>query len=69
MTVDINECASGTDNCDEDATCSNIPGSFVCTCNSGFSGDGVTCIELVPCGEHLAIATHLPCDAVLLTFP
>ena len=53
VTVDVNECASGTDNCDADATCSNIPGSFICVCNPGFSGDGVTCIELVPCGEHL----------------
>lgn len=41
--TDIDECAEGTDNCDVNATCTNEPGSFTCTCNFGFAGDGVTC--------------------------
>ena len=40
---DVNECAIGTDNCHADATCTNKPGTFTCACNSGFSGNGVTC--------------------------
>ena len=40
---DIDECSSGTYNCDTNATCTNIPGSFTCTCNQGYTGDGVTC--------------------------
>ena len=33
-----------TDNCDTNASCSNIPGSFTCTCNAGYAGDGVSCV-------------------------
>jgi cysteine-rich repeat protein len=41
--TDIDECAQGTDNCDANATCTNEPGSFTCTCDFGYAGDGVTC--------------------------
>lgn len=41
--VDVNECTGETDNCDDDATCTNTKGSFVCTCDQGYSGNGVTC--------------------------
>lgn len=40
---DINECVRGTDDCNTNAACSNTDGSFTCTCNTGFSGDGRTC--------------------------
>ena len=40
---DINECTTGTDNCDTNAVCTNIPGSFTCACNQGYSGNGVNC--------------------------
>ncbi len=42
---DIDECALGTDNCaDANSTCANTPGSFACTCDAGYSGDGTECI-------------------------
>ena len=36
-----------TDNCDNNAACTNIPGGYNCTCKSGFTdtyGDGSNCI-------------------------
>ncbi|XP_076817837.1 C-type mannose receptor 2-like isoform X1 [Clavelina lepadiformis] len=40
---DIDECSKNTHNCNENAECTNIPGSFKCTCNDDYSGDGVYC--------------------------
>ena len=40
---DINECERTTDNCSEDAQCADTDGSFICTCNTGYSGNGVNC--------------------------
>ena len=43
LTVDIDECMMNAHSCDDNATCSNINGSYECTCNSGYSGDGFSC--------------------------
>ena len=43
MTIDINECEMETDNCDGNANCTDTIGSFNCTCNPGYDGDGVNC--------------------------
>ena len=43
LSIDINECELERDNCHIYATCSDIVGSFECTCNNGFEGDGVNC--------------------------
>ena len=41
---DIDECASGTDDCHSSrALCTNTVGSFNCSCNSSYIGDGRTC--------------------------
>ena len=44
--ADIDECddANPQHNCDENAECENNAGSFTCTCGTGYSGDGQTCI-------------------------
>ena len=39
--LDINECSSNP--CATNAMCTDVPGSFSCACNSGYSGDGFTC--------------------------
>ena len=41
---DIVECATGADNCDTNAVCINTPGGFTCSCNQGYTGEGVTCM-------------------------
>ena len=37
--ADVNECTD-LSTCHHNATCTNTIGSFECSCNSGFSGDG-----------------------------
>ena len=41
--LDIDECALNTHGCHANAVCNNVKGSYVCICNSGYSGDGWTC--------------------------
>jgi hypothetical protein len=47
--TDIDECATGTDNCSVDASCTNTVGSFTCACNPGYEGDGVACVDIDEC--------------------
>ena len=38
LPTDINECTAGSHDCDAThGTCSNNPGSYVCSCNAGFN--------------------------------
>ena len=66
FTSDTDECADGTDNCDTNATCSNTVASFTCTCDSGWTGDGVTCADVDECADgtnncdDTAICTNTP---------
>ena len=38
---DINECSISP--CDTNARCTNTPGSYNCSCNSGYTGNGTHC--------------------------
>ena len=44
LLLDINECSLSMDNCHTNASCTNIGGSFVCTCGSGYTGNGTVCV-------------------------
>ena len=43
ISLDYNECLQNTDACDQNADCTNIVGSHICQCRSGYTGDGNTC--------------------------
>ena len=43
LSTDINECISGSAECHDNATCTNTDGSYECTCDTGFTGDGFNC--------------------------
>ena len=40
---DINECEANTYPCHKNASCDNTIGSYECTCEDGFHGNGTTC--------------------------
>ena len=41
--TDIDECTSNKHNCHVQSTCNNTIGGYMCTCNDGYWGDGITC--------------------------
>jgi len=41
--IDVDECELTMDNCHVNSTCADVIGSYICTCNNGFDGDGVNC--------------------------
>ncbi|CAI8054869.1 Fibrillin-1, partial [Geodia barretti] len=47
QSADTDECLS--DPCDSNATCSNTASSYICECNTGFSGSGFTCTNINEC--------------------
>ncbi len=55
--VDINECVTQDNPCndhsDTTATCTNTPGSYTCTCSSGFRFTNGSCWDIDECAENL----------------
>lgn len=43
MSLDIDECSLDQDDCFSEALCININGSYNCTCQYGFFGNGTFC--------------------------
>ena len=53
VALDIDECVVESP-CDTNATCNDNVGSYVCSCNSGFTGDGFNCSgEVIDCDETM----------------
>ena len=46
---DVNECEQSPSVCDQNADCMNKAGSYKCTCQTGYSGDGKTCTGTSVC--------------------
>lgn len=63
----VDECLEGTDTCDPNATCTDVPGGYECECLPGFVGDGWTCqllCETVDCDDGDACTVDT-CDPIL----
>ena len=60
---DINECDSDTDNCHDDAQCTNTLGRYICQCKVGYTGDGLQCE-----GQYNYIKLNVEFDLVEETF-
>ena len=52
---DINECDNGSNDCHVNANCTNTVGSFLCTCNAGYTGDGRICSGMLFKPQHIDI--------------
>lgn len=45
---DVNECLEDH-RCSPHATCSNLPGTYTCTCKQGYTGNGIVCKDINEC--------------------
>ncbi|CAK8681154.1 cubilin-like [Clavelina lepadiformis] len=56
---DLNECNSSTNEhrCHFNAFCTNTMGSYQCSCNLGFSGDGFSCHDVDECANDTIVQT------------
>ena len=43
---DIDECSTESNECHINAKCSNVEGSYACSCDPGFTGDGFNCTSM-----------------------
>jgi hypothetical protein len=67
--TDIDECANQNAACDVNATCLNTPGSFSCTCNTSFTGDGTLCARTtttvtLPVAADATVDSTMPTSAL-----
>lgn len=59
---DINECFDRSHNCHTEASCSNFVGGFACTCNYGFEGDGLNCVDIDECTQQNECSENAECS-------
>ncbi|PVD36122.1 hypothetical protein C0Q70_03095 [Pomacea canaliculata] len=65
--IDINECASQTDDCDREMeNCFNFPGGYTCLCKDGYIRVGDTCTDVDECKHGLAIC---PSNSICVNKP
>ena len=47
ISADIDECTSGVNDCHKLASCKNTEGSYSCSCQPPYAGDGKNCTQVV----------------------
>ena len=52
LTLDNDECITGTNNCTENSSCANTIGSFTCECNTGYEEVDDACVDTDECMTH-----------------
>ncbi len=52
LCFNVDECSTGTHDCGANATCGDTVGSFTCTCDNGYLGDGHTCRAVTGCDTN-----------------
>jgi hypothetical protein len=59
---DVDECVTNTDNCDSShGICTNLQGSFSCSCATNYSGNGITCTA----NPTYSLALNAPSGSVI----
>uniref|UniRef100_A0A8R1DNL8 FiBrilliN homolog n=1 Tax=Caenorhabditis japonica TaxID=281687 RepID=A0A8R1DNL8_CAEJA len=61
MCEDINECDASESPCSSNAHCTNLNGTFSCSCKPGFRGDGFQCTDINECDERHPCHPHAEC--------
>ena len=56
LLIDVDECVSGAHDCHSSASCTNTVGSYTCSCNQPYIGDGKTC-SLLSSGNCVTVTT------------
>ena len=67
--ADINECVREQSPCDPNAMCTNTPGAYTCSCDEGYTGDGMTCISkyfTVDCIIVISGPSHISIITIVL---
>ena len=47
------ESAISLNDCDPDALCTNLIGSYDCECKEGFNGNGFNCTDIDECAQNI----------------
>ena len=68
--LEIDECASDTDNCNINADCINTGGSFQCVCRTGFQGNGQVCTgvsetRVCQCVQFVCVREETECFSIV----
>ena len=66
MHADIDEC-EGVSGCDQNSRCMNTDGTYSCTCNEGYQGDGFNCTGI---SKHAGVKLQqlAPCTQALKSY-